>query len=168
MTQTPGAGMAEVRSGGRWLRVALAVSLAINLAVGGVVLGAWLRDGPPRGAGVRDVGFGPYAAGLTDDDRAELRRALIRRAPDIRAARLAMREDMSAVVAALRAEPFDAATMAAAMDRGTARIADFAALGRSLLVDHAAAMTPQARAAFADRLERAASRRGHPDRPASP
>jgi uncharacterized membrane protein len=159
------AGMTAGKAGGRWLRVALAVSVAINLAVAGVVAGAWLRDGPPRGGGVRDVGFGPYAAGLTDDDRAALRRALIARGPDLRAARAAMRDDMAAVVAALRAEPFDAEAMTAAMERGTARVAEFAGLGRLLLVDHAAAMTPEARAAFAERLESAANRRGPPGRP---
>lgn len=159
------AGNSAGRTGGRWLRIALAVSVAINLCVAGVVAGAWLRDGPPRGGGVRDVGFGPYAAGLTEDDRAALRRALIARGPDLRAARMAMRDDMAAVVAALRADPFDAAAMAAAMERGTTRLAEFAGLGRSLLVEHAAAMTPEARAAFADRLETAATRRGPPGRP---
>jgi uncharacterized membrane protein len=163
MAQTPGT--MDGKAGGRWLRVALAVSVAINLAVIGVVAGAWLRDGPPRMAAVRDVGFGPYAAGLTDDDRAALRRALVARGPDLRAARAAMREDMAAVVAALRAEPFEAAAMTEAMERGTARVAEFAVLGRSLLVEHAAGLTPAARAAFADRLEAAANRRGPPGRP---
>lgn len=165
MDKTPATNEAQPR-GGRRLRVALAVSLAINLAVAGVVAGAWLRDGPPRAAAVRDLGFGPYAAGLTDDDRAALRRALIARAPDLRDARAALRADMAAVAAALRTDPFDAAAMAAAMERGTARFANLAGLGRSLLVDHAVAMTPAARAAFADRLEAAANRRGPPGRPA--
>ncbi|MFN3972585.1 MAG: periplasmic heavy metal sensor [Gemmobacter sp.] len=142
------------RPPGRWLRVALAVSLALNLAVAGVLLGAWLRKEAPRAVAVRDLGFGPYAAALTDADRTALRRALIARAPDLRGARAAMRDDMAEVAAALRAEPFDAGALRMAMDRGAARTTEFIALGRTLLVNHIQSMTPESRLAFAERLER--------------
>lgn len=148
----------------RWLRPTLAVSVALNLLVAGVVAGALLgggpwRDGSARGAAMRDAGFGPYAAALDDRDRAALRRALAARGPDLRAARDAMRRDMAEVAALIRAEPFDAEAVRAAMARGSARMGEVIGLGQSLIVGHVASLSPQERAAFADRVEAALHRR---------
>lgn len=165
MTQTaiPAGGGHDEGRGGRWQRVALAVSVALNLAVVGVVVGSRLRDEPARPVALRDVGFGPYAAALTEEDRAALRRALSARGPELRGARSAMRADMAEVAALLRADPFDAAALRQVMERGAARSAEVIALGRLLLLDHVRSMTPEARRAFADRLDEAA-RRGPPGR----
>ncbi len=101
---------------GRGLRWALGISLALNLAVVGMVAGAMLRDGSGmRGAMVRDLGFGPFTEALSREDRRALRQALFERAPEIRQARQQRQEDLQALVAILRAEPFDAAALAAAM-----------------------------------------------------
>lgn len=146
--------------GNRGLRIALALSVALNLAVVGVVAGALWRaggDGRPSAA-LRDLGFGPFAAALTDEDRRALRRDFLRRAPDLRAARAEMRAEMTEVLAVLRADPFAPDRLRQALDQATARTADRMALGRGLLFDHIAAMTPEARRAFADRLERAMTR----------
>lgn len=145
---------------GRGLRIALAVSVALNLAVAGVVAGAVWRmgsDGRPVPA-VRDLGFGPFAGALTDDDRRELRRAFLRQAPDMRATRAAMREDMAAVLAALRSDPYDPQALRVALDRATRRTAERLALGQDLIFDRISAMTPEARRAFADRLEQGLTR----------
>lgn len=138
---------------GRGLRIALAVSLALNLGVAGLLAGAWLRSGPHGGP--RDLGFGPFAAALTAEDRAALRRAFLDRAPEFRDARAAMRADMAGILAALRADPFDAAGLKAALDQTGTRMAGRLALGQSLVFDRVAAMSPADRMAFADRLENA-------------
>jgi uncharacterized membrane protein len=109
---------------------------------------------------MRDLGLGPVAAALSEDDRAALRRALAQRAPDLRAARAAWRQDMAAMAAVLRAERFDPAALRAALDGGSERVERLIGLSRDLLVEHVAAMDPARRAAFADRLEAAAQRRG--------
>lgn len=153
------------RAPGRGLRIALAVSVALNLAVVGVVAGAlWRMDGDGRPpSAVRDLGFGPFAGALTDEDRRELRRAFLGRAPDLRETRTAMRQDMAAVLAALRADPFSTDGLRAALDRATARTVDRLALGQDLIFDRISAMSPEARRAFADRLEQGLSRgRGAP------
>lgn len=155
---------ASVRPG-RGLRIALAVSVALNLAVVGVVAGgAWRMGGEGRpSASVRDLGFGPFAVALNDEDRRELRRAFLRLAPDLRETRTAMRADLAAVLAALRAEPFSPDSLRSALDRATARTAERLALGQELIFDRIAAMSPDARRAFADRLEQGMSRgRGAP------
>ena len=139
---------------GRGLRWALGISLALNLAVVGMVAGAMLRDGPGmRGAMVRDLGFGPFTEELSRDDRRALRQALFERAPEIRQARQQRQEDLQALVAILRAEPFDAAALAAAMAEQEARMVGQLRLGQTVLQERIAAMTPEARRGFAERLE---------------
>ncbi|HMO09534.1 MAG TPA: periplasmic heavy metal sensor [Paracoccaceae bacterium] len=147
---------------GRWMRVLLVVSLALNLAVAGLVAGAMLRgpwsgDGP-RAVSVRDPGLGPYAAALSEEDRSVLRRALRARLPDLRAARAGFQADMQAVLGALRAEPFDPEALRAAMDRSSARLTETVAIGQAMVFDRIAALGPAERRAFADRLEAALDR----------
>ncbi len=139
---------------GRGLRWALGISLALNLAVVGMVAGAMLRDGHGmRGSMVRDLGFGPFTEALSREDRRALRQALFERAPEIRQARQQRQEDLQALVAILRAEPFDAAALAAAMAEQEARMVGQLRLGQTVLQERIAAMTPEARRGFAERLE---------------
>jgi uncharacterized membrane protein len=141
----------------RWVQVLLVVSLAANLMVAGLVVGAWLRGGPHGMAG-RDPGFGPFAAALSDDDRRALRRAFLSRMPEMRENRMALRRDMQGVLAALHADPFDAAALDSAMDAALARLGDRISVGQSLLVERITAMDSTERTAFADRLETALAR----------
>ncbi|EEW25663.1 periplasmic heavy metal sensor [Rhodobacter ferrooxidans] len=138
----------------RWLRIALAVSLAINLGIAGMIGGALLTGHGRPDAMLRDPGFGPFTEALEPDDRAALRRAFFARMPDFRAARRDRRADFAELLEVLRAEPFDAARLATAMERQNQRTAETLALGQQLMADHIAAMTPEARRGFADRLER--------------
>ncbi len=147
------------RAPGRGIRIALAVSLAVNLAVAGVVggtlLGGW--GGPPNPM-IRDIGFGPFTAALSPQDRDALGRAFRDQAPDMRGMRREMRAEVGQMLQALRADPFDKAalmTAIAAQDaRGKARLE----LGQRLLAERLIAMSPAERAAFADRLEQAMTR----------
>lgn len=150
-TNTPPAKPAK---SGKGLRIALALSLALNLAVLGLVAGAMLRDGPGmRTAMVRDLGFGPYTEALSPEDRKSLRRALFDRAPEIRETRRLMRDDTEALLALLRADPFDPAALSARMDTQHDRLSNQLRLGQDLLQEFILAMPGDARAAFADRLE---------------
>ena len=148
---------------GKGLRIALALSVAVNLAVLGLVAGVMLRDGPGmRGAMVRDLGFGPYTEALRPEDRKELRRALFEKAPEIRETRRLMHEDMQALLGLLRAEPFDGAAFRNRMEAQHERMEHQLQLGQNLLQDFLAAMPADERRAFADRLE--AGLRHHKDR----
>lgn len=148
---------------GRGLRIALALSVALNLAVLGVVAGAMLRDGPGlRAAMVRDLGFGPYSEALDAQDRKTLRQALFERAPEIRDTRRLMREDTQALLALLRAESFDAGAFETRMEAQHARMEKQLRLGQDLLQDFIAAMPPEKRRGFADRLEKGLRHGGKP------
>jgi uncharacterized membrane protein len=155
-------GRAERAGAPRWMKGLLAVSLALNLAVVGLVAGVVLRDGPDgRSRMVRDLGFGPFTEALAPEDRAALRRAFVSEGGDLRAERDRIREETAGVVAALRADPFDAdrfaRLLAAQAERRQARLD----LGQRLLVAQIAAMAPAARAALADRLEAPGGEAGH-------
>jgi uncharacterized membrane protein len=138
---------------GRKLRIALAVSVALNLLIVGLVAGAMLRGGPPDRM-VRDLDFGPFTEALTSEDRDALRRDFIRQAPDLRDMRRQMRDDFRSVLAALRADPFDVEALRDVVANQGDRMAARLALGQDLILARIAAMTPAERAAFADRLER--------------
>lgn len=148
---------------GKGLRIALAVSVALNLLILGLVAGAVLRDGGPRGRMMGDVAFGPFTEALAPEDRAALRREFVQRLPGMRDVRRQMRADFAGLLAALRAEPFDMEAVRGLIAGQSDRMAERLALGQDLLLGRIGAMTPQARADFADRLEDRL-RRG-PDRP---
>ena len=149
---------------GKGLRIVLAVSVALNLAVAGLFAGSFLKDhedGGPRG--VREIGFGPFSEALSREDRKALRRALLARMPEMRQARQAAAQDAQTLLGVLRADPFDPAQLAAVLEVQRVRMAARFEVGQSLMRDLLVAMTPEARRAFADRLEKRLHK-GGPDK----
>jgi len=139
----------------RGMKIALAVSVALNLAVLGVVGGLALHGGPdgPGGMGVRDLGFGPFDEVLTPDDRANLRQSLVQKVGTLKSSRQQMMADGAAILTGLRADPYDAVALAAAMDAQAAHMTERLKLGNSVIRDYLVALPPQARHEIADRLE---------------
>lgn len=139
---------------GRGMKIALILSLTLNLLILGMMGGAMLahggRDDPRR---VRDVGFGPYTEALSGEDRKALREAFVKAAPDFRAGREEARADVARLATAIRAEPYDRAAVEAVMASQVARIEERLQLGRGLILDRLDAMGPEARAALAGRIE---------------
>ena len=145
----------------RGLRWLLIVSLALNLLVAGLVVGALARHGGPGGRPrPAELSLGPFARALEPEDRRAVLRSLGDR-PDLRPPG---REERAAhfaeVVAALRAEPFDQPRAAAALAEQSERVAAVEQAVQEALLARLAAMTPAERAAFADRLL-AELRHGH-------
>jgi uncharacterized membrane protein len=158
VTPTVAPASAAPAPSGRGLKIALAVSVALNLAVAGLVAGAWMKDGPSRGM-PRDLSFGPFSEALSQEDRRALRKALADRAPGFREARVAAQAEFAALLAALRASPFDPAAMQSALAAIEARNAGRLELGRSLIEARITQMSDADRLAFADRLENGLRRR---------
>jgi uncharacterized membrane protein len=143
----------------RGVKIALAVSVALNLAIVGLVFGAWLGDGPRQGL-PRDLSFGPFSEAFTDADRRALRKALSDRAGEFRASREASRAELEALLVALRADPFDPDALRRAMIAVETRNADRLQMGRSLIETRLVEMSTEDRQAFADRLEKRLRRGG--------
>jgi uncharacterized membrane protein len=154
----------------RWMKIALALSLAANLAVLGIVGGAALHGAGEGGRPmVRDIGFGAFSEALTPEDRRALRQAYMRDGGDRpREARQQMRAELGTLLATLRREPLDEAQLRAAFAEFQSRGQQRLELGQRLLADRIIAMSPPDRARFADRLEQMLDRGPRGDRAASP
>jgi uncharacterized membrane protein len=151
----------------RWMKVLLAVSLALNLGVLGLVGGAALREAGDRGRpDVRDIGFGPFSEALSLQDRQELRRAFLRDGGNPRAMRQMMRAEVGTLLQVLRTEPLQEAELRAAFSQFQQRGQERLDLGQRLLADRIIAMSPDDRARFADRLEEVMARGGQRGAPA--
>jgi len=161
MTDTSATPAGPVPASGapRWMKVLLAVSLALNLGVLGLVGGAALRGAGDRGrADVRDIGFGPFSDALSPQDRQELRRAFLRDGGNPRAMRQMMRNEVGTLLQVLRTEPLQETALRAAFSQFQQRGQERLDLGQRLLADRIIAMSPQDRARFADRLEEGMAR----------
>ena len=137
----------------RKLKIALAISVALNLIVAGLVGGAWLADSPHKGM-PRDMSFGPFNEALSWKDRQALRAALSERSGEFRKARDAARAEFDTLILLLRADPFDAAALKVALAAIQSRSAERLDLGRSLIESRLLEMSVADRLSFADRLEK--------------
>lgn len=152
------ADVTKPKPGGRWKTWALIASLALNLFVVAAVVGAGVRHHRMPHGDVREVGFGPFTDALTREDRVALRDAFIAAAPDFRDMRREAEAGFTRLVASLRADPWDRAATDAVLAEQAARTAERLDLGRRLLVERLETMTPEARAALADRIEAVTAR----------
>lgn len=159
---TPTPPMPVAPKSGRGLRIALAISVALNLAVAGMVAGASLRHRADGGRDdmVRELGFGPFTEALSRQDRHALRQSFLAKSPDARAIKRQRRDDAMAVLNSLRAQPFVPENLSALMAAQQQRTAQQLALGQEVLRDFLVAMSPDDRAAFAGRLQQ----RLHPNK----
>lgn len=151
-----------------WMKALLALSLALNLAVAGVVGGIALRRAadPPAAAQWRagaeaGVSLRHVLAALPDDDRRALRADWRNRMRDAAVDGSAPRRaDGAAVLALLRAEDLDAEALHAALEAPQAQARAAGQAATALLVQRIAAMAPGERAAYADRLAERLDRGG--------
>lgn len=137
-----------------WMRILLVLSLGINLLVAGVVVGAItgrLRHPPPA---LGEVSLGVFTPALNDKDRHAIRDHAAREGLSFREAMRTARAEQEAIIAALRAEPWDRTAVVGIMaqigKRATARME----LGGRLVLEQLDTMSPQERRSLADRMEK--------------
>ena len=143
---------------GRGVKIALAVSVTLNLLLAGLIAGAVLRHEHGGGPDDDRAAFAPYLDALPRSDRGELRAEMFRRMPDLRDLRRERADDFRAFVTALRAEPFDPDAAEAVLERQVGRAAHRLEEGRDLFLERLTAMSDEDRLAYADRLEKSLSR----------
>ena len=140
----------------RLWRIVLVLSLALNLAVVGIVVGALASgragDGPPRSF---DLGIGPIARALEPQERRAVGRSL-RQDQSLRS--LDFRGRVNDMVATLRAEPFAADALRALMAEQAASVSDIQTKAQEATLAQIIAMTPERRRAFADQVAEELSR----------
>ena len=135
----------------RWVKVVLAVSLALNLAVIGLVAGTILRTAPLREARSNMGYAAPYVIALPRQERRSVLRA-IRNDPS-----LPGRDDRKAafkeMVNVLRLEPFDRERVSNILDRQSAGVGQIQSVAQFAWLDAVAAMSVKDRLAYIDRIE---------------
>ncbi|MEZ5674618.1 MAG: periplasmic heavy metal sensor [Thalassovita sp.] len=139
-----------------WLKGVLFASLAMNLAVVGIIAGAaWKfapgKDGrhPPR----LDMVVGPYTHALSREDRRAIGKQMREAYRSQRPSREEIRAEFANVLAALRATPYDATKVETILMSQLQGGMERQELGQRMLIDRLAAMSDSERAGFADRLE---------------
>ena len=155
----------------RWLKIALVVSLAVNLLILGTIGGSiWaVRHGPAMGA----RGSGPHMLGFTrtlsPERRFEIWKVTRTEMRGLRPLRRDVRRTRAQARATLLEQPFNEQKFAAAQALVLEAEVSARREAQKLFVAIAAALTPQERMAFTQwqprrRAER--MRQPHPDRPA--
>lgn len=164
-----GAGGGKGLPGRRWMPVALAVSLALNLLVAGVFLGVRLNpparpaDSPPAQTAdparldarlLRDLGLGPFMNAFPPQARRQMARRIRAEVGTLNDGRQALVAELDEMLALMRADPFDAEALAQVVERQKQRLNRRTDIGREIVLEAITEMTPEERRAFADRLER--------------
>jgi Spy/CpxP family protein refolding chaperone len=154
MTSTPAGKPAR-----RWLGPALLISVAFNLFLVALISVPFFK-GPP------DDGFGPMPRGpgaglmhgafreLPEEDRQALRQAMRERFRDIRPHFREMHEARNALADALAAEPYDEAAARAAFDSMSASMIVMSEMGRDVMLETFAKLTPEQRKRVADAMRK--------------
>lgn len=150
MTDTP-----RRRGCPRWLKLLLILSLAVNVAIAGIVIGHSARGGEGgenRRARSSDRVIN-WIVDMLPEERRDLAVAHFAAARErLDAARVNRSKGLAAVVASMRAEPYDPdATLATLNEMFDSRTNGRAAV-RERLATLLAELTPAERAAFADRF----------------
>jgi len=161
-TETP----VQAKSSCRWTRILLFVSLAVNFVIVGVVAGAFYHAKAPGGAervALRDPGAALFLSALEPADRRAMVRRLREEGLGPVEARREARAQFDALVAALRADPFDAAAVQEVIDAQASTAEARRSVGQRVFVERVEQMSNTERAAFADRLEKTLRHRGKPD-----
>lgn len=146
----------------RGVKIALLVSLAANLMVAGLVVGALMRPHHRVGHAMQQgATFAPYIEALPRADRRAMRVEMFRLRPELVDLRTARRAEMAEFARIVATEPFDPAAAARLIDARLAEGAGRLSAARDLLLDRLAGMPPQTRRAYGARLAEMA---GLPDR----
>lgn len=141
-----------------WVKVLLAVSLALNFAIAGFVGGSVMRV--QREA--REEGPGAGFAFIKALDR-EDRRETLRSMRDVsRVARRESRQEMAQILEILRAEPLDEDKLRLLLNDQVARVGQVQLRISSRVFELVVQMGPEARMAYADRVEEVLKRGSRP------
>lgn len=158
--QEPSAGMTMP------LKLLFGASLALNLAIVGLVAGIWLSggprgpDGPGGRPGLRPAALAPaFVRALDRSEQRELRRSLRRELGSMGPGAGSARPDVDQIVDVLTAEPFDAAAFDRLLIAGPSQTARRHEVGRALLTATIAKMDSEKRALYAERVRKELTRK---------
>ena len=150
-----GAAKIGLRSRGRGWTMLLGGSLTLNLLLMGLIGGSALHHGRSARGDASQHAPRPnmLTAALTPEDRRALLTAFRQSDSPAKADRQSTRAGYAALLAPLRADPYDSAVVAALLQENQNALVARSARAQMLLASRLAEMRPSERRAFADRLE---------------
>ena len=136
---------------GRPVSIALFLSLALNLLLGGAIATHLLRAPapPPTGERWRILAEGT-AATMNEPDAGKFKAVLAAQTPGLEAGAAEVRKAREAVRQALRAEPFNPAALEQAMAEASARRLEMQKRYQAMIATAAAQVSPEGRTRIAD------------------
>lgn len=143
-------------------RIVLVLSLAMNLAVVGLVTGVGLRSANGKPPQNFELGIGPLGQAMTMDER---RNVGVRVRNDSRMKEFGRRgggRHIESVIEALRAEPYDGQALEAALTLSSQQLVSIQEVAREAFAAEVSMMTDAQRLALADRLEEVRKKRRGP------
>jgi hypothetical protein len=135
------------------MKFALGVSLTINVLVIAVIVGAVAGRHGPGGGMPRDPASAVYLRALPSELRNDVVAELDVDAGDLVRNRAALRREVDAALAILRAETFDAEAFRAALTRQRQHLAERGSLADRRFAEAVARLSLEERRAYADRIE---------------
>lgn len=139
----------------RLVALALFGSLAVNLFLGGLMIGRWLDPRHPRPhaerGGPEGSAPGWMRRALGPEGAVTLEEAWRAHAPAIEPLREELRRSREAVTVALEAQPFDQTAYAAALAEMQANMTNLYAAIHTVMVDVVGRLTPEQRHAMVER-----------------
>lgn len=137
----------------RWMRIAFGVSLALNLAVVGVLAGTFARFGGPPSRGPGMISYAtPYIRALPREAQHEIFRSVRQQLPKDVFSRKAGRLLYAEMIEALKANPFDPVRVQAILDRQNTTAVTVQSAAHKAWLAHVVAMSPEDRAAYANNV----------------
>lgn len=165
--QNPNQTRAGLRPG---IRLLLVASLAVNLIVLGLLVGATVgnKQAGTRGAptGVAGDLMGAFTHALSREERREIGRGIRDHMRSQGEGRPRPLQEIEAVLNALRAQPFDPDPLAAFLETQSRQSFERREVSQDLWLQYVSAMSDEERADYADRVvETLSQRRGPPKKP---
>lgn len=150
----------------RWVKLLLIASLAINVTVVGIMAGAAMREPVARAdrMSLPIEGFRRVHRAMPDAEQAALRADLIAQRSNLRAARQQARALHEDFLAALIAQPYSEAAVREVFAAHRSNRDGVADLATEALLKRIAAMSPEARVDFAEKLRMSRRRGGRQNR----
>ncbi len=156
----------KIPKGPRWGKIALIVSLSVNLLIAGLAVGTFAnvkRNAPPMGAG---EAAGAYTFALLPKDRRDIGNALSKLNRENGSTREKIVAEYQNMIEILLADEFDRDAAEQILDRQFQFANGRRAVSEMLLLDKLEQMSKEERKAFAERLKEGANR--HPGKPPRP
>ncbi len=151
---------------GKWLTIALVLSLGINLLLVGFVLGSKFRNSPSGMMSNPMFGLMRYAEGLPTQRRAELLKEMRAFRPEGQTGFRKMQELQANVRAEIRRDPLDPVALKAALAALQAGMNLHQSASHAAFVQLMQSLTPVERAALDEQMQ--FGRRHHPRGPGRP